>query len=139
MFGLEVIFQNIIMQIQSTGNATIDSAIAIIAAIGIIAGIAAPYLKLNARTKTLGQYADTFSQKSAENEETMKRLALAARGAVPELDAKLKEYEIPLADLERRVEAAKSQLEYFRNKLPSASQAASIRELPREKIKAKLV
>lgn len=134
MFGLE----SLLMQV-STGNATIDSAIAIIASIGVIAGIVAPYLKLNAKTKTLGQYADTFAQKTAETEEAQKRIAMALRGAVPEIDARLKEYEIPLADLERRVEAAKSQLEYFRNKLPSTSQAASIRELPREKIKAKLV
>ena len=129
---------SLLMQVQSTGNATIDSAIAVVVAVAAIAGVIAPFLKLYAKTKTLGQYVDTFSQKTAENEEAMKRIAMAARGAVPELDAKLKEYEVPLADLERRVEAARDQIEFFRDKIPVNSQASSITQLPREKAKINL-
>lgn len=136
MLGLG--FEQLLMQTASTGNASIDSAIAVIVAVAAIAGVVAPFLKLYAKTKTLGQYVDTFSQKTTENEEAMKRLAMAARGAVPELDDKLKEYEVPLADLERRVEAAKEQIEYFRDKIPTSSQASSITELPREKSKINL-
>ena len=131
-------FEQLLMQTASTGNASIDSVIAIVSAIAIIAGIAGPYLKLYGRTKKAGQYLDTFAQKTAENEEAMKRLAMAVRGAYPELDEKLKEYEIPLADLERRVDAAKEQIEFFRDKIPVNSQASSVTELPREKAKLNL-
>lgn len=126
------ILGNLLMQAAtSTGNAALDSVIAIIVSVGIIAGIAAPYLKkLNGRVATIGQYADTFAQKTGENQEEMYRALSAARSVVPELDAALKKYEVPLSKVEQRVETAAQQLEFFRDK--KVPQAANISELPRE-------
>lgn len=132
------IFTNLLMQAPTTGNAAMDSAVAIISAIAIIAGIAAPYLKMRKETAKIGQYADTFAQKTAENQEEMYRALSAARSVVPELDAALKKYETPLSKVENRIETAASQLEFFRNKLGSNSKAENIVELPRENFKVDL-
>ena len=136
MFG----FENLLMQAAAatTGNASLDSVLVIVSAIGIIAGIAAPYLKMYARTKTLGQYVDTFAQKTAEHEENMYRFGKAARTAVPELDGELKKYEVPLSSIEKRVVGAKDQLEYFRKKTPDNQHASSLPDLPRESVKVDL-
>jgi hypothetical protein len=137
MFGLE----SLLMQATttSTGNPALDSVIAIVVAVGIVAGIAAPYLKkLNGRVATIGQYADTFSQKTAESQDEMYRALGAARSVIPELDAALKKYEVPLSKIEKRVETAADQLEYFREKIPDKSLAKSVDDLPRESFKVDL-
>lgn len=123
----------------STGNPALDSVIAIVASVGIIAGIAAPYLKkLSGRVSVIGQYADTFSQKTAENQEEIYRALSAARSVVPELDSALKKYEVPLAKVEQRIVTAKDQIEFFREKTPDKSLAKSVHELPRENFKVDL-
>jgi hypothetical protein len=126
------------MQAPTTGNAAMDSAVAIISAIAIIAGIAAPYLKMRKETAQIGQMADTFAQKTAENTEEMYRALKAARSVVPELDEALKKYETPLSKIENRVETAAEQLEFFRNKTPGRTQASNVAELPRENFKVDL-
>lgn len=120
----------------TTGNAALDSVVAIIVAVGIIAGVAAPILKrFSGRLNTVGQLADTFSQKTGENTEEMYRALAAARSVVPELDAALKKYEVPLSKIETRVETAAEQLDYFRDKIPQSAHASSVTSLPRENFK----
>lgn len=128
MFGLE----QLLMQVASTGSASMDSIVAIVIAVASIAGVVGGLLKQNAKTNRVGQYIDTFAQKTLEQEENMKRGFMAASAVSPELKEQLKKYDVPLADIEKRIEAAQAQLEFFRGKLPDKSQAESVTELPRE-------
>lgn len=135
MWGLE----SLLMQVASgTGSASLDSIVAIVVAVASIAGVAAGLLKQNAKTNTIGQYIDTFAQKTLEQEENMKRFGRASRAAVPELDAKLKEYEIPLSNIEKRIEATQEQIEFFRGKTASGSHADTAHDLPRENFVTKV-
>jgi predicted nucleic acid-binding Zn-ribbon protein len=125
-------FEWMLMQLASTGNASMDSVVAIVVAAASIATVIGGLLKQNAKTNTVGQYIDTFGQKTLEQEENMKRALLAARSAVPELDEKLKAYKVPLSTIEERIEKAQEQIEFFRTKTGSKAQAASLKDLPRE-------
>ena len=135
MLGLE----NFLMQVAtSTGSASMDSVVAIVVAIASIATVVGGLLKANVKTNRIGQYIDTFGQKTLEQEENMKRGFMAINAVSPELKEQLKKYDIPLADIEKRVEAAQAQLEFFRGKLPAKAQAASVSELPRENFKTRI-
>ena len=129
MFGLE----NLLMQVATTtGSASMDSVVAIVVAVASIATVVGGLLKSNAKTNVIGQYIDTFAQKTLEQEENMKRFGRASRAAVPELDVELKKYEIPLANIEKRVESTQEQVNFFRGKTSKKAQAASVSDLPRE-------
>ena len=129
------ILGSVLMQIAGTGSASMDSVVAIIVAGASIASVIGGLLKMNSKTNTAGQYLDTFAQKTLEQEENMKRALLAARSAVPELDDKLKQYEVPLSAIEKRVEAAQEQLEFFRQKTSKKAHADSVTDLPRENVR----
>lgn len=130
-------FASILMQVAGgTGNASLDSIVAIIVAGASIATVVAGLLKQNAKTRNIGQYIDTFAQKTLEQEENMKRFGQASRAAVPELDAELKKFEVPLSNIEKRIEATQEQIEFFRGK-KSVPQAAELSELPRETVVVK--
>ena len=129
-------FATILMQVAGTGNASLDSIVAIIVAGASIATVVAGLLKQNAKTRNIGQYIDTFAQKTLEQEENMKRFGQASRAAVPELDAELKKFEVPLSNIEKRIEATQEQIEFFRGK-KSVPQAAELSELPRETVVVK--
>ena len=135
MFG----FESILMQVaQDTGNAALNSVVSIVVSVGVIAGIFAPILKkYGGRIASVGQMADTFSQKTAEQEENFYRFGKAATVAVPELEAQLKKYEVPLSNIQKRVTGAEEQLEFFRNK-KNTPQASELTDLPRENVKVNI-
>ena len=128
-------FATILMQVAGTGNASLDSIVAIIVAGASIATVVGGLLRQNSKTRVIGQYIDTFAQKTLEQEENMKRFGQATRAAVPELDNELKKYEVPLSNIEKRIEATQEQVEFFRGK--KVPQAADLTDLPRENVVVK--
>lgn len=136
MFG----FESILMQVASdTGNAALNSVVSIVISVGVIAGVLAPILKkFGGRLNVVGQYADTFAQKTVENQEEMYRALAAARTVVPELDDALKKYEAPLAKAEKRIVTGAEQIDLFREILSKSAQASARTDLPRENFKVDL-
>jgi transaldolase len=115
----------------TTGNPQIDSIVAIILAIGSIAGLIGHFLSTQTRFKRQGQYMTTFGQKTVEQEQNIAAIGNAVVGASPEVAAKLAEQGKTLDELRRRAEIAEAQLKKLSSNIPESAQADNKEDLPR--------
>ena len=121
------------MKQATTGSPELDSIVSIVLAVGAIAGVIGTFMSQFQKTKHMGQMLDTFSQKTVENEEVIRRGLTAVNEAVPEVTSGLKKYGADLEYINQRVTKGKEQLEFFRDvAVKGSSRADNVTELPRE-------
>ena len=123
---------NLIQQ-TTTGSTELDSVVSIILAIAAIAGVIGTFIKQVNKDSKLGQYMDTFSQKTVENEEMLRRVGAAVTDTIPEIKDPLKKYGADLLYLEDRVEKGQRQLELMRDLALKQKERAAAVDMPREK------
>ena len=124
--------------IQQTGeiNHIIEQIPGIIIAIGgIITAIGTYSHSKSTRDKayTIGQYATTFGQKTAENTQVIEKLVSAGYQLAPDdVKKQIQLHEQDLKTAAERAAYAKAQLEYWNAKLDEKSKADNNPEIPRE-------
>lgn len=122
---------NMLMQ-TSTGSTEIDSIVGIVLAVAAIAGVIGSFFKLFEKTHKYGVMMDTFSQKTVENEEMLRRVGSAVVETVPEIEPHLKKHGAELAYLEERINKGRGQLELTRDLALKLKDRASSTQMPRE-------
>jgi hypothetical protein len=123
---------SMVMQ-TTTGSPELDSVISIVISVGIIAGVVGKFLMLRSDTHKYGQMLDTFSQKTVENEEMMKRIGKAVVETIPEVKEPLKKYGAEIEYMEKRTTVGADQLTTLRDiVLPKDSQRATAANIQRE-------
>ena len=121
------------LQQSSTGNTQIDSIVSIVLAVGAIGGVAASVVKSVNKDSRLAVMLDTFSQKSVENEEIIRRVAKAVVDVVPEVEEPLKKHGADLKYQEERVVKGNGQLAALRDlSIKDKERAKHLVQLPRE-------
>lgn len=120
------------LQQTTTGSTEIDSIVSIVLAVAAIGGVIATFMKMVPSFHKYGVMMDTFSQKTVENEEMLRRVGTAVVEVIPEVKDPLKKYGADLAYLEERVIKGQGQLELTRDLALKLKDRAHSTQMPRE-------
>jgi hypothetical protein len=116
----------------TTGSTPVDNIVSIVLAVASIAGVIGAFLKMVPSFRQYGVMMDTFSQKTVENEEMLRRVGAATAEMVPEIKESLKKHGADLEYLAERTTAGAGQLELLRNQTLGRKARANAVSMPRE-------
>ena len=73
------------LQQTTTGSTPVDNIVSIVLAVASIAGVIGAFMKMTPAFRKYGIMVDTFSQKTVENEEMLRRVGAATAEMFPEI------------------------------------------------------
>ncbi len=132
LLGQALINLGTFLQQTTTGSTPVDSIVSIVLAVASIAGVIGAFMKMVPSFRKYGVMVDTFSQKTVENEEMLRRVGAATQEMFPEIKDVLKKHGAELEYLAERGTAGAGQLELLRNQTLDRKSRANAVSMPRE-------